>query len=70
MIPKGGLNLNVVFPPLSMGLIEMSRSPFLTIQKLYAHPTTLCLRVFKEIFGFILEEIVFLKGLVKLGKIR
>ena len=27
-LSKGGLNLNAVFPPLSMGLVEISRSRF------------------------------------------
>ena len=43
------------------------------MQKLSAHPTIVCMEVcykFWVIFGYILEEIVFLKGLVTLGEIN
>ena len=67
-----GINLNVDFPPLNMGLIEISRSHFEAIQKLFVHPwpAIVCFGVFYKFFGYIWEEIVFPEGLVKLGEIN
>ena len=68
---KAGVHLNVVFPPLTMGLIEISRSRFkqsrnsMLISQFYGYFLN-----FLVIFGYIWEEINFLKGLVKLGEIR
>ena len=70
---KAGFNLNVVFLSLNMCLIERSRSPF------KQHKTSMltlqfyvlgCFINFSVIFRNIWEEIVFLKGLVKLVEIR
>ena len=76
VIIKAGVHMNVVFPPLNMGSIEISRSRFTlqeAIQKLSALPTIACIGCFINfwvIFGYIWKEIVFLKGLVKLEAIR
>ena len=70
---KAGVHLNVVFPPLNMGWIEISRSRFkqykncLLILLLYVLRCTIN---FLLIFGYVWEGIVFLKGSVKLGEIR
>ena len=37
--------MNVVFPPLNTGLIEISRSRFTAVQKLSAHLTIACIGV-------------------------
>ena len=39
-------------------------------KKIDAHPTILCFGVFCKFFGYIFQETVFLKVLVKLGEIR
>ena len=58
LVLKGGLNLNVVFLPLSMGLIETSRLGFkqyrhsMLIQLMRScHSTILCLSVFCKFLG-------------------
>ena len=48
---KGGVNLNAIFPPLDMTLMEISLFKFQVIQKLYAHPMNLCCEVFCEFLG-------------------
>ena len=49
---KGGVNLNAIFPPLDMALMEIMISfTFQAIQKLYAHPVNLCCGVFCEFWG-------------------
>ena len=48
---NAGVHLNVVFPPLNMGLIEISRLRLTASQKLYAHYTILCLGVFRKFLG-------------------
>ena len=50
-----------------MGLIELSRSRFEQYKNCLL---ILLLQVFYTFFGDFWEEIVFLKGLVKLGEIR
>ena len=65
------IHLNVDFPPLTKGVIEISRSR-LEIHKFYAHPTTVCFGVFYKFlgdFGVYLGGDSFFKGLVKLGEI-
>ena len=63
-----GIKLNVDFPPLNTGLIEKSRSHFkqsissTLIPLLYVLG---CFINFWVIFGYIWEEIVFLKGEIK-----
>ena len=69
---KAGLNLNVVFPLLDMGLIEIFRSRFKQYKNSIIIPLFYVLGCFRNvwvIFRYIWEEIVFLKGLVKLEEI-
>ena len=69
---KAGVQRNVVFPPLNMGLIEISRSLFkpyrnsMLITQFYVLG---CFVVFSD-FSYNWEEILFRKGLVKIGEIR
>ena len=70
---KGGFNLNAIFPPLDMALMEISRSRFKQSKNSTLIPWTYvvgCLVNFWVIFGYIWEEIVFLEVLVKLREIR
>ena len=67
-----GINLNVDFPPLNMGLIEISCSHFEAIQKLFVHPwpAIVCFGVFHKFFG---DFWVYLGGNSfsrRIGKIR
>ena len=70
---KAGVHLKAVFTPLKIGLMETSCSRF----KQYKNPTLKtqinvlgCFVNFLVIFRYIWEEIVFLKRVVKFGKIR
>ena len=76
---KVGVHLKAVFPPLNLGLMRMSRSRFkqsknpLFISQILG--SNLCFAVIFFFFfwgggGYFLEEIVFLKQLVKFGEIR
>ena len=70
---KGVLNLKVAFPALNMRLMEISCSRLKQYKKSMLIPLFYvlgCSVNFWVIFGFIWEEIVFLEGSVKLGKIR
>ena len=70
---KAGVHVNVVFPPLNMGLLDISRSRFkqsknsMLISQFYVLGSFVN---FWVIFRYIWEEIVFFKGLVKLGEIK
>ena len=72
-VVKGGVNLNAIFPPLDMALMEISRSRFKQYKNFMLIPLIYvvgCFVNFRVIFGYIWEEIVFLEGLVKLREIR
>ena len=65
--------MDVVFPPLIMGLIERSRSCFKQYRNCLLIPLLHvegCFINFWVSFGYTWEGIVFLNGLVKLGEIR
>ena len=70
---KAGVHMNAIFPPLSVGLMKISRSRFkqsknpLLISRSYVAG---CFVNFWVIFGYVWEEIVFLKGFVKFREIR
>ena len=70
---KAGVHLKPVFPPLSLGLMRISRLRFkqsrnsMLISQSYDKR---CFVNFLVIFGDVWKEIVFLKGLVKFGEIR
>ena len=65
--------MNAIFQPLNMGLMEIFRSRFkqsknsLLILLIYVMR---CFVNFWVIFGYVWEEIVFLKGVVKFREIR
>ena len=65
--------MNATFQPLNMGLMEIFRSRFkqsknsLLILLIYVMR---CFVNFWVIFGYVWEEIVFLKGVVKFREIR
>ena len=65
--------MHAIFPPLSVGLMKISRSRFkqsknpLPISRSYVVG---CFVNFGVIFGYVWEEIVFLKGFVKFIAIR
>ena len=65
--------MNAIFPPLSVGLMKISRSLFkqsknpLLILRSYVVG---CFVNFWVIFAYVWEEIVFLKGFVKFREIR
>ena len=63
------MHLNAVFPSLNLDLMRISRSHFKQ-SKNPLHLTNRCFAVICKFLGDILEEIVFLKGLVKFGEIR
>ena len=68
-VVKAGVYLNVVFPPLNMGSIDISRSRF----KQSRNPmliTQFYVLGCKFLGDFLGEGTVFLKGLVKLGEIK
>ena len=70
---KGGVNLNAIFPPLDMALMQIPRSLFKQSKNSMLIPWIYVVGYFVNfwvIFGYIWEEIVFLEGLVKLREIR
>ena len=70
---KGGVNMNAIFPPLSVGVMKISPSRFKQsknrplISRIYVVG---CFVIFWVIFGYVWEKIVFLKGVVKFREIR
>ena len=70
---KVGVHINAIFPPLSVGLMKISRSRFkqsknpLLISRSYVVG---CFENCWVIFEYLWEEIVFLKGFVKFREIR
>ncbi len=67
------VHLKAVYSPLKLCFMRIFLFAFLAIQKLYAQNTNLCFAVFCKFLGGlgdVLEEIVFLKGLVKFREIR
>ena len=70
---KAGVHMNAIFSPLNVGLMKISRSRFkqsknpLLISRSYVVG---CFVNFWVIFGYVWEEIVFLKGFVKFREIR
>ena len=70
---NAGVHINVIFSPLNVGLMKISRSRFkqsknpLLISRSYV---VACFVNFWVIFGYIWVEIVFLKGLEKFREIR
>ena len=70
---KAGVHMNAIFPPLSVGLMKISRSRFkqsknlLLISRSYVVG---CLVIFWVIFGYVWEEKVCLKGFVKFREER
>ena len=65
--------MNAIFPPLSVGLMQISRSRFkqsnnpLPISQSYVLG---CFVNFWVMFGYVWEEIVFLKGFLKFREMR
>ena len=60
--------MNAIFPPLSVGLMKISRSRFKKSKNplLISQSSVVgCFVNFLVIFGYVWEEIVFLKGFVK-----
>ena len=70
---KVGVHMNAIFSPLNVGLMKISRSRFkqsknpLLISRSYVVG---CFVNFWVIFGYVWEEIVFLKGFVRFREIR
>ena len=70
---NGEVNLNAIFRPLDMALMEISRSRFKQSKNSMLIPSIYvvgCFVNFWVIIGYIWEEIFFLQGLVKLREIR
>ena len=66
---KAGVNLKVVFMPIKIGFMEISRSRFKQSKISLLKTETNVIGCFVN-FGYIWEEIVFLEGLVKSREIR
>ena len=73
LVPKAGVHLKPVFPPLNLGLMRISRLRFKQSRNsmfISKSDDKRCFVNFLVIFGDVWKEIVFLKGLVKFGEIR
>ena len=66
---KEGINLNIDFPPLKTGLIEISRSRFKQ-STFYAHPTFMCFGVFYKFLGDFWVYLVGDSSCQRISKIR
>ena len=70
---KAGVHMNAIFSPLNVGLMKISRSRFKQSKNplLISRSSVVgCFVNFWVIFGYVWEEIVFLKGFVKFREIR